>query len=219
MHWFSVMGAVAQGAAQSAAVPIAYPADRFDQIYDIWLWLGIAIYLIVAIPMVYFIGRYRYRKGVNETGADEHGSFGIEVLWTVIPLIIVIYLAVQSAVLYTEQRTPPPDSMVIQTEGSMWAWTFTYPNGKESITDLYVPLGKPVKIELTSSDVIHAFHIPAAKTMEDAIPGRVTHLWFQFNETGEFPAFCREYCGTMHAYMRANIKVLPQAEYDAWVGS
>ncbi len=214
MHWISVMNASAQ-----AAVPVAYPADKFDQIYDIWIVLAVVIYLIVAVPMLYFLFRYRYRKGANEKGADEHGSTGIEVLWTVIPLIVVIYLAVQSAVLYTEQRTPPPDSIVIKTEGMMWAWLFEYPNGKTSISEVYVPVGKPVKLEMTSKDVIHAFHIPAAKTMEDAIPGRVTHLWFQFNETGDFQAFCREYCGTAHAYMLATIKVVSEEQYDAWLNS
>ncbi len=212
MHWLL-------SAAAGAAVPLAYPADKWDQMYDIWIVLAVVIYLIVALPMLYFLFRYRYRKGVNEKGADEHGSVGLEVLWTVVPLIVVIYLAVQSAVFYKEQRTPPPDSIAIKTTGSMWAWQFEYPNGKTSITNLYVPVGKPVKLELTSTDVLHAFHVPAAKTMEDAIPGRVTTMWFQFNETGEFQSFCREYCGTAHAYMIATIKVLSQAEYDAWVST
>ncbi|MDH5737270.1 MAG: cytochrome c oxidase subunit II [Gammaproteobacteria bacterium] len=206
-------------AAAASAVPVAYPADTWDQMYDIWILLAVVIYLIVAIPMLYFLFRYRYKEGVNEVGADEHGSMGIEILWTVIPLIIVIYLAVQGAAFYHKQRTPPPDAMVVKTEASMWAWQFTYDTGKSTYTELTVPVGKPVKLEMTSKDVIHAFHIPAAKTMEDAVPGRVTHLWFQFNETGEFPAFCREYCGTAHAYMRATIKVVSQDEFDQWVGN
>ncbi len=201
------------------AIPLAYPADRWDQIYDIWIILAVIIYLIVSIPLIYFLVRYRYRGGVNETGAVEHGNTGLEVLWTVIPLIIVIYLAVHSAVLYAEQRTAPADSIVIKTEGSMWAWEFVYPNGKKSFSEVYVPIGKPVKLELTSKDVIHALHIPAAKTMEDAIPGRVTQMWFQFNQLGEFQSFCREYCGTAHAYMLATIKVVTQEEYDQWLST
>lgn len=212
MQTFSVIWASA-----SSAIPIAYPADTWDQMFDIWITLAVVIYLIVAIPMLYFLFRYRYQEGVNEVGADDHGSVGLEVLWTIIPLIIVIYLAVQGVAFYTKQRTPPPDSMVIKTEAMMWAWQFTYPSGKTTISELRVPVGKPVKLELTSRDVIHAFHIPAAKTMEDAVPGRVTHLWFQFNETGEFQAFCREYCGTAHAYMQATIKAVTQKEFDEWV--
>ncbi len=205
--------------AAAAAAPLAYPADKWDQMYDIWITLAVVIYLIVALPMLYFLVRYRYRKGTNERGANEHGSVGIEVLWTVVPLIVVIYLAIQSAVFYKEQRTPPADAITVRTTASMWAWQFEYPNGKKSITNLYVPVGKPIKLELTSTDVLHAFHVPEAKTMEDAIPGRITTLWFQFNETGEFKSFCREYCGTAHAYMIATIKVLSQDEYDAWLSS
>jgi cytochrome c oxidase subunit 2 len=214
------MVAILTGAAAAAeAVPLAYPADAWDQIYSIWLVIAVAIYLIVGIPMTYFVIRYRFKKGVNEVGADEDGSFGLEVFWTVVPLIIVIYLAVQGAALYVEQRTPPDDSLVVKTQGMMWAWQFTYPNGKRAVQTLTVPVGQPVKLELTSSDVIHAFHIVDAKTMEDAVPGRVTHMWFQFNETGEFRAFCREYCGVAHAYMLATIKVVSPEEFDAFMES
>lgn len=214
------MVAILTGAAAAAeAVPLAYPADAWDQIFNIWLIIAIAIYLIVGVPMTYFFFRYRYKKGVNEVGADEDGGVGLEVFWTVVPLIIVIYLAVQSAALFVGQRTPPEDSLVVKTEGMMWAWQFTYPNGKMAVATLTVPVGQPVKLELTSRDVIHAFHIPDAKTMEDAVPGRVTHMWFQFNETGEFRAFCREYCGTAHAYMLATIKVVTPEEFDAFMES
>ncbi|MEK7262332.1 MAG: cytochrome c oxidase subunit II [Pseudomonadota bacterium] len=207
-------GVLAGGA---PATPLALPAPYWDQMFSIWLIVAVGIYLIVALPMFYFLFRYRYRKGVNETGAIEEGGPGIEVLWTVIPLIIVIYLAMQSLTLYTRQRTPPPDSLPVKVEGMMWGWNFEYPNGKKSTTDLYVPVGKPVKLLLTSRDVIHAFHIPDAKTMEDAVPGRVTHMWFQFNKTGDYRAFCREYCGTAHAYMLATIKVVTPEEFEQWL--
>ncbi|MEK7696733.1 MAG: cytochrome c oxidase subunit II [Pseudomonadota bacterium] len=207
-------GVLAGGA---PATPLALPAPYWDQMFSIWLIVAVGIYLIVALPMFYFLFRYRYRKGVNETGAIEEGGPGIEVLWTVIPLIIVIYLAMQSLTLYTRQRTPPPDSLPVKVEGMMWGWNFEYPNGKKSTTDLYVPEGKPVTLLLTAKDVIHAFHIPDAKTMEDAVPGRVTHMWFQFNKTGEYRAFCREYCGTAHAYMLATIKVVTPEEFEQWL--
>ena len=211
--------AIALGAAAAESLPVAYPANLWNEMFTIWLVVAVTIYLIVGAPILWFLLRYRYKEGVNEVGADEDGSFGLEILWTVVPLIIVIYLAVQSAVFYVEQRTPPPDSIVVRTMGMMWAWQFTYPNGKVAYAELTVPVGKPVKLELTSMDVIHAFHIPAAKTMEDAVPGRVTHMWFQFNETGEFPAFCREYCGTAHAYMLATIKVVSEEEYATYLES
>lgn len=201
----------------ASATPIAYPGQYWDQMFTIWLIVAVGIYLIVALPMLYFLVKYRYRRGVNEQGAHEEGGLGIEVLWSVIPLIIVIFLATQSLAFYTRQRTPPADSLLVKVESAMWSWNFEYSNGKKSITDLYVPVGKPVKLLLTSKDVIHAFHIPDAKTMEDAVPGRVTHLWFQFNKTGEYRAFCREYCGTAHAFMLATIKVVTPEEFERWL--
>lgn len=213
-----LLPALAGGFAASAlAEPIAYPAAQWDRMFDIWLIVAVAIFLIVAVPMLYFLWKYRYREGVNECGAIEEGGPGIEVLWSVIPLIIVIFLATQSFVLYGRQRTAPPDALPVKVESWMWGWSFEYPNGKQSTSDLYVPVGKPVKLLLTSKDVVHAFHIPAAKIMEDAVPGRVTDLWFQFNKTGEFRAYCREYCGTAHAYMLATIKVVDPDEFERWL--
>ena len=204
------------------ATTIAYPGQYWDQMFNIWLIVAVGIYLIVALPMLYFLVKYRYRRGVNEQSAqgaheEEGPGIGIEVLWTVIPLIIVIYLATQSLAFYTRQRTPPADSLPVKVESAMWSWNFEYSNGKKSTTDLYVPVGKPVKLLLSSKDVIHAFHIPDAKTMEDAVPGRVTHMWFQFNKTGEYRAYCREYCGTAHAFMLATIKVVTPGEFEQWL--
>lgn len=201
----------------AAADPVALPAANWDRMFNIWIAIAAAIYLIVALPMLYFLAKYRYRPGINEHGAVEEGGPGIEVLWTVIPLIIMIYLASQSFALYTVQRTAPADALEIKVESMMWAWTFQYANGKQSAQELVVPVDKPVKLLLTSKDVIHSFHIPAAKIMEDAVPGRVTDLWFKFTKTGEYRGYCREYCGTAHAYMMATIKVVDAGEFDRWL--
>lgn len=206
-------------AGSALAEPNAYPAALWDRMFDIWLIIVVGIYLIVAVPMLYFLWKYRYREGVNEQGAVEEGGPGLEVLWTVVPLIIMIYLATQSFALYARQRTAPAGALTVKVESAMWSWSFEYPNGKQSATDLYVPAGKPVKLLLTSKDVVHAFHVPAAKVMEDAVPGRVTEMWFQFNKAGDYRAYCREYCGTAHAYMMASIKVLAQEEFDRWLQS
>lgn len=203
--------------AGTATTPLAFPAPYWDQMFDIWLVVAVVIYLLVALPMLYFLYRYRYRKGVNELGAVETGGPGIEILWTVVPLIVVIYLAVQSTAFYTQQRTAPPGAMQVNAEGMLWAWNFEYPNGKRTVGVLTIPVGKPINLMLTSRDVIHAFHIPAAKTMEDAVPGRVTRMWFQFNETGDYQAFCREYCGTAHSYMLARIHVVSEEEFATWL--
>jgi cytochrome c oxidase subunit 2 len=210
------MAGVAAGSAY-AAEPLAYPAPYWDQMFSTWLSLAVGIYVLVALPMLYFMVRYRYRPATNEVGCHEEAGVGIEILWTVVPLIIVIYLATQSFALYTRQRTPPPDSLPVKVEGRMWSWTFEYANGKQSVNELYVPVGKPVKLLMTSGDVIHAFHILDAKTMEDVVPGRETNMWFQFNKTGEYRAFCREYCGAFHSNMQATIKAVTPDEFEAWL--
>jgi cytochrome c oxidase subunit 2 len=215
----ALLAAAAAVAGSVLAEPIAHPAALWDRMFYIWLIIVVGIYLVVAVPMLYFLWKYRYREGINEHGAVEEGAPGIEVLWTVIPLIIMIYLATQSFALYARQRTAPADALAVKVESAMWSWSFEYPNGKQSTSELYVPAGKPVKLLLTSKDVVHAFHVPAAKVMEDAVPGRVTEMWFQFNRTGDYRAFCREYCGTAHAYMMATIKVLAPDEFDRWLQS
>jgi cytochrome c oxidase subunit 2 len=188
-----------------AKEPIALPAGNWDLMYHIWLIIAVGIYLIVAVPMLYFLRKYRYQEGVNEVGSTEEGGAGIEVLWTVIPLMIMIYLASQSFALYTTQRHAPADAMPVKVEGMMWGWSFEYGNGKKSISDLYVPVGKPVKLLMTSKDVIHSFHVP--------------EVWFQFNKAGDYRAYCREYCGTAHSYMLATIKAVPADEFEKWLKS
>lgn len=201
----------------AAAEPVAYPAGQWDHIFDVWIAVAVGIYLVVAAPMLYFLWRYRYRPGINETGASEEAGPGIEVLWTVVPLIIVLFLATQSVALYAKQRNAPDGALDVKVEAMMWAWNFQYPNGKQSTAELVVPVGKPVKLRMTSKDVIHSFHVPAAKVMEDAVPGRITEMWFQINKPGEYRGFCREYCGTAHAYMMATIKAIPTDDFERWL--
>ena len=211
------------------AEPLAYPAPLWDNIYLIWLAVAVVIYLVVALPMLYFMIKYRYKKGKNEVGEHIHGNHALEITWTVIPLIIVIYLATQSFAYYKDQRTPPADAMEIKVTAFMWGWEVEYPNGKKVYAffkedynipedwKIVLPEKKPIKVLLTSRDVVHAFYVHPAKVMEDAVPGRITRLWFQINKPGEYWAFCREYCGTQHSRMVAILKVVPEQEFNAWV--
>jgi cytochrome c oxidase subunit 2 len=203
----------------AAAEPVAQPAAQWDRMFGIWLAVAVGIYLVVAVPMLYFLWKYRWRAGTNEVGAAEEAGPGIEVLWTVVPLIIVLFLATQSFALYAQQRTAPADALPVRAEAFMWGWNFQYANGRQSTAELVVPVGKPVKLALSSKDVIHSLHVPAAKVMEDAVPGRVTEMWFQIERAGEYRSFCREYCGTMHAYMQATIKAVPADEFERWLAA
>ncbi|ADC90135.1 cytochrome c oxidase, subunit II [Thermocrinis albus DSM 14484] len=222
------------------AAPVAEPARYWYNMYYIWLVVAVAIYLIVVIPAIYFAVKYRYRKG-NETAQHVQENHLLEILWTIVPVLIVIYLATQSFAFYRVQRNAPEGAFEIKVTGFMWGWQFQYPNGKQVIAffnmmedpqtkeylpldkipdtaKAYIPAGVPIKVLLTSQDVIHSFYVHPAKVMEDAVPGRITHLWFQINQPGEYWVFCREYCGTKHSKMAAVLKVVPKEEFEKWYG-
>ncbi len=219
---------------------LAYPANYWQTMYEIWLLVSVVIYLVVFIPGAYFLIKYRYKKGVNEKAQHVHESKALEILWTIIPTIVVIYLATQSFAFYKVQRNAPEKSMEIKVTAFMWGWEFEYPNGKkvysffnsvvnpennaylkpEEVNDMfkaYLPAETPIKVLLTSKDVIHSFYVHPAKAMEDVVPGRITHMWFQINKPGEYWVFCREYCGTQHSKMAAVLKVVPKEEFDKWL--
>lgn len=219
---------------------LAYPAQYWHTMYEIWLFISVVIYLVVFLPALYFLIRYRYRRGVNEKAQHVHESKVLEVLWTIIPTIVVIYLATQSFAFYRIQRNAPEGAMEVKVTAFMWGWEFEYPNGKkvysffnsvvnpetnaylkpEEVNDMfkaYIPEDTPVKVLLTSRDVIHSFYVQPAKVTEDAVPGRITHMWFQINEPGNYWVFCREYCGTQHSRMAAVLKVVPKEEFNKWL--
>ncbi|WP_029551307.1 cytochrome c oxidase subunit II [Thermocrinis jamiesonii] len=229
------------GFSLSFAEPLAEPAQLWDKMYYIWLAISVVIYLVVFIPGAYFLVKYRYKKGSNEEAQHVHENPMLEVLWTIIPVIIVIYLATQSFAFYKTQRTAPEGAFEIKVTGFMWGWSFEYPNGKQvyaffnmfedpetksylpfdKIPDMakaYIPAGVPIKVLLTSQDVIHSFYVHPAKVTEDAVPGRITHMWFKINQPGEYWVFCREYCGTKHSKMAAVLKVVPKEEFEKWYG-
>ena len=232
LYW--LLGLVGVASAEPTLVSIfgdssvgGITAELWDKIYYIWLGISVLIYLVVAVPMLYFMIKYRSSKNKEPSGHTE--NLALEVTWTIIPLIIVIYLATQSFAFYKQQRTAPENSFEIKITAFMWGWEVDYPNGKKVYAffspeynipeeqKIVLPAGKPIKVLLTSRDVLHAFYVQPARVMEDAVPGRITHLWFQINKPGEYWAFCREYCGTQHARMVAVLKMVPQEEFDRWL--
>ncbi len=222
---------------------IARPYDLWETMYKIWLIITVIIYAAVAIPSLYFMIKYRYKPGEREVGDQEHeGHWGLEALWTIIPLIIVLYLATHGFALFTQMRTPPENALTIKVQAYSWGWMVYYPNGKmvladarkdtednkckpeecysvDGITQQYIvlPAGVPIKAEMTSMDVIHSFYVRVAGVTQDVLPGRTTYVWFQINEPGEYWVFCREYCGRWHARMFAKIKVVPKEEFEKWL--
>jgi cytochrome c oxidase subunit II len=120
--------------------------------------------------------------------------------------------------IYYDQRTMPKDAMEISVTAQKWRWDFEYKNGKKASTEFYVPVGVPVRLLMTSVDVIHSFYVPSFRMKQDVVPGMYSNVWFQAKETGVFQLFCTEFCGTNHSAMLGKVHVVDRLEFDKWVG-
>lgn len=207
------LGAPAFALAQAEGVD---PAKSWSEAFNIYFVIITAIFFIVTIPLIYISLKYR-RKHEDQQGADIHGNVPLEVLWTVVPLILVTLMGVQTWSVYNQFRDVPKDAYEVNIEGFMWGWNVKYPEGIETLNEIRVPKDRPVKINLTSSDVLHAFFIPEYHVQEEAIPGRTTYLWFEPTSVGEFQAYCTELCGNGHSEMLAKVKVMERKDFEAWV--
>jgi cytochrome c oxidase subunit 2 len=170
------------------------------------------IFLLVGI----FAWKYR-RRSEAERPAAIHGSLLLEALWTVIPLGIALGIFVWGAYLYFVISRPPAAAMEVYVVGKQWMWKLQHPGGQREINELHIPMGRPVKLTMTSEDVIHSFYVPAFRIKADVVPGKYTTTWFEATKTGEYHLFCAEYCGTSHAIMGGRIVVLEPAEYERWL--
>ena len=168
----------------------------------------------LTIVLLYFI--YRYNEKRNPVATQIDGNNTLEIIWTVIPLILVLGMFYFGWTgwkpLYAE---PPDDSMKVRVIARMWRWDFEYEDGR-IIDTLYVPQGRPVSLDLESMDVIHSFYIPAFRLKQDIVPGRTIVRWFVGNSPGDYDLFCAEYCGLNHSYMYTSVKVLPADQFDTW---
>jgi len=178
--------------------------------------LGASIFFLIAITilMIYFV--IRYRKSKNPKASQIHGNNKLEIIWTVIPTILVLIMFYYGWMGYKPMREVPDDAIPITVYGQMWSWSYEYENGKIS-DKLVVPLNKAVRLDLVSRDVIHSFYIPAFRIKEDVVPGTDNYMWFIAQEEGSFNVFCAEYCGDRHAYMLSTVEVIPETEYLAWL--
>jgi cytochrome c oxidase subunit 2 len=195
-------------------------ASNFVQGVDLTfiIILGISVFFLVGITavMIYFVIRYSRKRNPKATNIE--GNNTLEIVWTAIPLGLVLIMFYFGWLGFRPMRHVPEGAIPVKAIGQMWAWSFEYENGKKS-AELIVPLNKPVKLNLTSLDVIHSLYIPAFRIKEDVVPGRNNYMWFTAQEVGEYNIFCAELCGDRHSYMLSKVKVLPEAEYTAWLAA
>jgi cytochrome c oxidase subunit 2 len=178
----------------------------------------VAAFSTVALTavMLYFAIRYRRRSDNDKTANISHNTT-LEVLWTVVPTVIVMWVFYYGFVVYREMRTPPPNSLEVVVEGFKWGWNFVYPNGKRGSRELVVPIDTPIKLIMRSRDVNHSFFIPAMRIKEDVIAGTYHYQWFQPTKLGKFHIFCTEYCGLNHSQMLGELRVVTREEYQDYI--
>lgn len=182
-----------------------------------WFILGVSAVMLVGITavMIYFVVRYR-RSRCPVPESQNDGNLTLELIWTVIPTIIVMAMFYYGWAGYLTLRDVPKDALEVTATARMWSWDFEYPNGKHS-DRLYVPAGKPVKVNLVSVDVIHSFFIPAFRVKRDMVPGMENYVWFNAEDPGSYDIFCAEYCGVAHANMITTVEAVDTAEFEEWL--
>jgi cytochrome c oxidase subunit 2 len=180
------------------------------------LIIGISLFFLIGITTLMIVFTIKYSRKRHPKAVQIPNNTPLEITWTVIPVILVMVMFYFGYVAFTPERNAPKDALVIKTTGRMWSWDFEYPNGKHS-QELVVPFKKPVKLNMTSVDVIHSLYISAFRVKEDLGPGRQTMMWFIPEQLGQFDILCAEYCGLRHSYMESVVKVVSQEEYDAWL--
>ena len=172
--------------------------------------------VVVAIAVIYFGIRY-HKTHDGEIGARIEGNLPLELLWSVIPTIIAMVMFGWGASVFYHLRRPPAEAMHIYAVGKQWMWKFQHLEGQREINELHIPAGRPIKITISSEDVLHSLFFPAFRTKMDAIPGRYTELWFDAQTPGQYHIFCTEYCGTNHAGMIGTVTVMEPANYQLWL--
>ena len=191
-------------------------AGQVDAVYFFLVAVTAFFSLLIAGLIAVFVVKYR-RRSDNEVGAAIHGSLALEMLWSIIPLGIVMVMFVWGAKVFFDLYRVPAGAMEIFVVGKQWMWKIQHMDGQREINELHVPVGRPVKLIMGSEDVIHSFFIPAFRVKADVIPGRYNVLWFEATKPGTYHLFCAEYCGTKHSGMTGRVVAMEPADYQAWL--
>ncbi len=191
-------------------------AVEVDALYALLVAI-LAFFTLLVVGLFLFFGLKYARKSEADRPIQVHPPAWLEIAWSVVPLIICLVLFSWGVELYFKIYTPPKDAITIHVVGKRWMWKVQHMSGARELNELHVPIGIPVRILLTSEDVIHAFSVPAFRIKRDAIPGTMTSVWFNATKTGEYHLFCAEYCGTKHSEMGGRVIVMEQDAYQRWL--
>ncbi|MFB3854825.1 MAG: cytochrome c oxidase subunit II [Vicinamibacterales bacterium] len=192
-------------------------AGRVDALYFFLVTLSAFFVLLIAGLIIFFSIRYRRRRH-GEVGTSVQPSLLLEAIWIAVPAGIAMVIFVWGAWVYFAMASVPAEALDVYVVGKQWMWKFQHPGGQREINELHVPVGRPVRLTMTSEDVIHDLYIPAFRIKADVIPGRYATAWFEATKVGTYHLFCAEYCGTQHSGMRGRVVVMEPQEYQAWLG-
>jgi cytochrome c oxidase subunit 2 len=170
----------------------------------------------VWVVMLYFAIHYR-RRSDDDRPAEIHGSLTLELTWTIIPFLLMSAMFVWGSKVFFHLNRPPDDAMTVSVVGKRWMWKLQHPTGQREVNELHVPVGRAVRLVITSEDTIHSFFVPAFRIKKDAVPGRYNVAWFRATRTGSYHLFCAEYCGTEHSRMTGRVVVMEPEEYQVWL--
>jgi cytochrome c oxidase subunit 2 len=197
-------------------------AGQVDGLFFFLLGVTAFFSLLIAGLIVVFMIRFRRRPGTwpserSEPTASLEGSFFLETFWSVVPFGITMIAFFWGASIYAALSLPPDDALQVNVVGKQWMWKFQHLEGRQEINELHIPTGRPVRLHMTSEDVIHSFFVPAFRTKMDVVPGRYTASWFEATKPGEYALYCAEYCGTLHSGMIGRVVALEPTEFQAWL--
>ncbi len=201
----------------SGALPVTISdvAASWNPLYDFLVGISIFFFVLVIGSMFLFMWKYRASRGVKAVPIKDHHV--LEIVWTLIPLVLVLGIFTWGYVVYRDMVTAPSDAIEIRVIGKQWLWNFQYPNGEILTNKLYAPVNRPVKLIMTSEDVLHSLFIPGMRIKKDLVPGMYTYLWFEGNTEGKFQIYCAEYCGTAHSGMLADLYLLDEDNWNRFL--
>ena len=209
-------------------------ASSVDSLTEFILWLSVFFFILIIGLMTVFVFLYNHKRQKKATSFVVHNT-KLELFWTIVPLILVMWLFWAGAESYIKMVTPPEDCITINVTGKQWAWTFGYENGaaftikneqnredaleatKRGEVGFTIPVNEPIRLRINSEDVLHSFGIPAFRVKQDAIKGQPRYIWFTATKTGLFRYNCYEMCGTDHSRMSGYVRVVTREEYDKFL--
>jgi cytochrome c oxidase subunit 2 len=219
-----VLAVVIGGATTAVALLIEWlpaqaseQAERVDTLMWFVVWASVVIFTLVVTVLVYSAFRFRAKPGDESDGPPIHGNTKLEILWTLVPTLLLAAMAVWAYLVLSDNEALASDRLVVDVTAEQFVWSFTYPGGQIASGDLRLPEGRQVELKMRSKDVIHDFYVKEFRVKEDVVPGITTQVIVNPNRTGTFQVICAELCGAGHSLMRSRVIVMEPSDYDAWL--